>query len=148
MKSGARRERVFSNDMIEVHLGSLEESTFVNYRLERLGADWVLFITGGEPHIGSVACSEKCRVPEKLWQITLGPHKEGEIVKNAALRLKDIIVGEILVVGGIHYENLNSEQIGLIEKNCEILLERLASIVINDNLGNRVSKPPPMPPGI
>ena len=33
--------------MIEVHLGSLEENTFVSYRLERLGADWVLFITGG-----------------------------------------------------------------------------------------------------
>jgi gallate decarboxylase subunit D len=140
------RERVFSNDMIEVHLGSLEENTFVSYRLERLGADWVLFITGGEPHIGSVACSEKGRAPEELWQITLGPHKEEAIVKNAALRLKDILTGEILVVGGIHYDNLNSEQIGRIEKNCEILLERLASIVINGDWGNRASKPPPMPP--
>jgi len=124
--------------MIEVHSGSLEENTFVNYRLERLGEDWVLFITGGRPHIGSVACSEKGRAPEELWQITLGQHKEGDIVKNAALRLKDLLAGEILVVGGIHYEDLNSEQIGRIEKNCEILLERLESIVINDNWGNRV----------
>lgn len=119
--------------MIEIHSGSLKENTFVNYRLERLGADWVLFITGGEPHIGSVACSEKCRGSEKLWQITLGPHKEEGIVRNAALRLKNILTGEILVVGGIHYENLNSEQIRRIEKNCEILLERIESIVINDN---------------
>jgi hypothetical protein len=133
------RERVFSNDMIEVHSGSLEENTFVNYRLEQLGADWVLFITGGEPHIGSVACSEKARASEELWQITLGPHKEEGIVKNAALRLKDILTGEILVVGGIHYDNLNSEQIGQIEKDCEILLERLESIVINGDWGNRVS---------
>jgi len=123
--------------MIEIHLGSWEENTFVSYRLEQLGCDWVLLITGGKSHIGSVACSEKNRVSEKVWQITLGQHKEETIVKKAVLRLKDILSGEILVVGGIHYDNLNRKQIRQIEKNCEDLLIHLEEIIINNGLRNR-----------
>ncbi|MEE9118466.1 MAG: hypothetical protein V3U02_07720 [Calditrichia bacterium] len=123
--------------MIEVHLGSWEENTFVSYRLEQLGYDWVLLITGGKSHIGSVACSEKNRASEEVWQITLGQHKEENIVKNAVLKLKDILSGEILVVGGIHYDNLSRKQIQQIEKNCEALLKHLEEIIINDDLRNR-----------
>jgi len=121
----------------EVHLGSWEEKTFTSYRLEQFGYDWVLFITGGQAHIGSVACSEKNRTPEKVWQITLGQHKEENIVKNAVLRLKAILSGEILVIGGIHYDNLSRKQIQQIEKNCEVNLKRLEEIIINDDLKNR-----------
>lgn len=119
--------------MIEVHSGSLEEKTFVSYRLEQLGHDWLLFITGGESHIGSVACSEKNRTSEEVCQITLGKHKEDTIVRNAILRLKYLLKGEILVVGGIHYDNLSRKQIQQIEKNCENLLKRLEAIMINDD---------------
>ena len=119
--------------MIEVHLGSLKEKTFVSYRLGHIGYDWILLITGGKSHIGSVACSEKNRMTDEVWQITLGAHKEDNIARNAALRLKDILKGEILVIGGIHYDRISRKQIQQIEKNCETLLKRLEAILIKDS---------------
>jgi gallate decarboxylase subunit D len=118
--------------MIKIHLGSLKEKTFVSYQLGRIGCDWILLISGGKSHIGSVACSQNNRMTDEVWQITLGAHKENKIVRNATLRLKDILKGEILVIGGIHYDRISRNQIQQIEKHCDTILKLIEAILIKE----------------
>ncbi len=118
--------------MIELHTGNTEDKTYICYRLEKLGRDWVLYITGGEPHIGSVACTEKAADSGKFHQITLRHHRENAIVRQALNRLREILDGEILVVAGIHYDGIEGDQIRQIEQNCAELLNQL-SAKLRDN---------------
>ncbi len=118
--------------MIELHTGNTEDKTYVSYRLEKLGRDWVLYITGGEPHIGSVACTEKTSDTVELHQLTLRRHKEDAIVRQALDRLKETLDGEILVVGGIHYDDIERDQVRQIEQNCTVLLDQLAAKLRNN----------------
>lgn len=113
--------------MIEIHTGSTKEKSYVSYRLEKLGRDWLLYITGGVPHIGSVACTERTGENGEIRQLTLRHHREDKIVRRAVERLKQILDSEILVVGGIHYDGIEPDQILQIEQNCKKLLERLTS---------------------
>ena len=111
--------------MIEIHTGNTEDRSYVSYRLEKLGRDWVLYITGGIPHIGSVACTEKTGDTGEIHQFTLRHHREDIIVRFALERLSGLLDGEILVVGGVHYDGIEPDQIRQIEQNCAELLDRL-----------------------
>jgi len=112
---------------ITFSIGDKQSNNFVEYRLMPLGRDWILQITGGDAHIGSLALSEK----EQIHQITLDKHKESEIVEKAILGLKDLFQGELLVIGGIHYHNIQPSQITEIEDYCEELLDRVKQHIIN-----------------
>ncbi len=113
--------------MIEIHTGSCEYKSYVSYRLEKHGRDWVLYITGGVPHIGSVACTERIGDTAEIHQFTLRHHREDKIVRRAVEGLRGLLEGEILVVGGIHYDDIEPDQIRQIEQNCAELLNRLTS---------------------
>jgi hypothetical protein len=116
--------------MIEISLGSENDKTYVNYRLEPVGRDWILLITGGDSHIGSVAVTEKeSKNPDEIWQKTLTIHKEGGIVRTAVSKLSKVLSGELLVVGGVHYDDINKSQIFQIVNNCNLLLEKLVEMV-------------------
>lgn len=114
---------------IELRRGIAEQKTEVCYTLRPLGRDWLLLITGGQAHVGSVACSQSGR--DEPWQFTLGTHKEGPIVRNAVAALRGVLEGEVLVVGGIHYDRIAREQIGDIERHCEELLHELVARIRN-----------------
>ena len=114
-------------ESIAFSTGDQPSKTFVEYRLTPIGRDWILQITGGEAHVGSLALSEK----EQIHQITLQTHKESEIVQKAILGLKDLFQGELLVIGGIHYDDIQTSQIIQIEKNCDVLLTRVKDYIVN-----------------
>ncbi len=118
--------------MIEIHTGNTKDKSYISYRLEKLGRDWVLYITGGVPHIGSVTCTEKTGGTGETHQFTLRHHREDIIVRMALERLKRLLEGEILVVGGIHYDGIEPDQIRQIEQNCASLLERLTAKLIDN----------------
>jgi len=90
----------------------------------RFGRDLVILVSGGETHIGSVAVSNKARSGE-IRQLSLLGHREEVIVSQAAEVLKEVVPGEIMVVGGIHYDDINKEQIDEINENCCQLLDQV-----------------------
>lgn len=120
------RKNPKQDDAFTLSMGKRENNNFVEYRLLPMGRDWILQITGGETHIGSLALSEG----KQIHQITRKQHKETEIVHKAVSALKDLIPGELLVVSGIHYDNIKIEQIREIEKYCGILLIKLQEYLI------------------
>ncbi len=113
---------------IELTLGLEKDKNNVRFRLDRIGRDWILFITGGKAHIGSIAVTEKCTAG-LIWQKTLGIHKEKSIVQEAINRLQQIIPGELLVIGGIHYDDISKDQIDQILHNTFKLIDQLETML-------------------
>jgi hypothetical protein len=111
--------------IIDVSVGEEKEQTHVRLRLHAFGKDFILLIGGGQEHIGSVACTNKLKGYE-FMQHTLLLHKEDVLVKTALLKLEELLPGELLVIGGIHYDNIDKEKIAAIVKNCDQLIVKAA----------------------
>ncbi len=114
--------------VIEVSAGLLENQTEVCCRWVPFGRDAVLFISGGEAHIGSVAGTDRLG-GDQLWRVTLRGHREDEIVLEAVARLRKLWPGEVMVVAGIHYDSIERSTIDAILANCRHCLEQLADRV-------------------
>lgn len=115
--------------VVEIKKGNPKEKTQVVYSLFQFGKDYILLIHGGETHIGSVGCSDKKSTAKKHYY-TLETHREDAIVARAVSVLNKTIQTEILVVCGIHYDQISLIQIQLINQNCEELLDQLEKILI------------------
>ncbi|MCP4757607.1 MAG: hypothetical protein GY866_42665 [Proteobacteria bacterium] len=113
-----------SEKILEYQSGDPKGKTHVVYRLYRFGRDLVLMISGGDAHIGSVACSDK-ESTSNHHQFTLTKHKEDELVKEALDELKDVVPGEILVVGGIHNDRITQRQMKQITGDCRKLVQEI-----------------------
>ena len=96
--------------IVEFSRGHLEEKTQISYQLYQFGRDWILMIGGGERHFGSLACSDPS-LEKRFHQYTLGIHKEGEIVRAAIEELQPLIRNELIVICGVHYDDISKDQI-------------------------------------
>lgn len=104
--------------------GTVQDKDFVAYTLYTMGRDYLLVVSGGETHIGALGCSENVRGAAPHF-FTLVGHREDAIVKQAVTRLSGIIKGELLVVCGIHYDQITREQIAAINSHSDMLLKRI-----------------------
>ncbi len=107
--------------LIHLNAGEKQNKTEVCFDIYALGRDLVLVISGGETHIGAVACSNQ----GSLESFGLKNHKELELVKEVAHELAEATTKEILVVGGIHYDDISKEQIDEINVHIEKLTSTL-----------------------
>ena len=97
------------------------------------GADVLVAIWGGEkPHIGAVAVAQprpSLKDPETTSSsasvICLVGHKEDELVKAAAEILAATLKTQVVVTGGIHWDNLAPAAIQRIVQNSEILVDKI-----------------------
>ncbi len=112
-------EKVF-----EYQQGREVDKTAVKYELIRFGRDYILFISGGEAHIGSAAFSDNTE-ESGVIQFNRLNHREDLIVEEAVNALKNLVSGELMVVGGIHYNSITRNQIEQINTNCRQLLEKI-----------------------
>ncbi len=120
--------------LAEYSLGNEKEKTLTTYCLFRFGRDFLLTITGGETHIGSIACTDSVKAAIAN-QFTLLTHREDEIVRQATEALKSVIPGHLLVVGGIHYDDISREQISTINENCRFLKDKMVGFVKTELVG-------------
>ena len=99
--------------------GEIEQKTYVCFKLYKLGRDWLLTVLGGEEHIGAISISDKTAQSEH--HISLLHHKEGDLVTSMLQELKNLTSTELLIVGGIHYEEISNAKIEKIILNCRTL---------------------------
>jgi len=116
--------------IIEIQQGDSKDKTSVTYSLFKFGRDYMLLIHGGDPHIGSVGCTDK-KTDRQYHQFTLETHREDRIVEKAVKTLNRIIKDEVLVVCGIHYDQISLNEIQTINQNCEELLKQMAEFITN-----------------
>ena len=105
-------------------LGEKQEKTLVEFQLLSLGKDWLLIISGGDFHLGALACTDKVQ-GDNCFHYTLTDHEEGQVVTKAMEKLKNLVPGQLLVIAGIHYDDINKVQIKKILGNCEALTSQL-----------------------
>ena len=96
-----------------------------------IGQDLLVAIWGGEkPHIGAVSIAQP-RPSLKDPMITsstasvfcLLGHKEDELAKAAAEILSAALNTNVIVTAGIHWDNIDQNDIGKVIQNSDILLE-------------------------
>ncbi|HTY92178.1 MAG TPA: hypothetical protein VMC84_13465 [Methanocella sp.] len=91
-----------------------------------VGDDLVVFITGGKAHIGATAVGIKTEGVATSSVITTPAHREDRVVKDAAEKLAKKLDKTVVVVSGIHYDNITKEEIEETLRLCDELVNALA----------------------
>ncbi len=76
-----------------------------------VGGDLLVTITGGSAHIGAAAVGIKTEGMATSSVITVPAHREDRIVKDAAEKLAKELGRTVVVVAGIHYDDMSQEEI-------------------------------------
>jgi len=110
---------------------SRQRSSFnASLSLQPLGDDLQVVIWGGErPHVGAVAVAEPrvsrtdpSRTTASSSVICLSGHKEDELARDAALRLAIVSRGAVAVTAGLHWDQLDADDIKEVLLLCDELI--------------------------
>jgi len=104
--------------------------TRVRLTWQRWGDDLHVHIGGGRDHIGAVALVGRDRSGETCARVlAVPPHKEDQMVLQAARRLHAAVGANVCVTGGVHVENITPDEIALIPLNAEEGIEQLVRMI-------------------
>lgn len=88
------------------------------------GEDLQVMLYGGEPHIGAVALAS---LGSGALLIVLPGHREGPLAREMAESLAQALNCKVCVTCGIHYNEINQQEIGLVlgcaDELCQKLIE-------------------------
>jgi len=109
----------------------------LNYTLSTLGNDIILLVGGGKEHIGSVVLAvprPSLINPEKISStvslLNVAGHKDDEIARPLAEALCVASNQPVVVIVGVHYDDLNSEGIRTIQILNEQAKEKIKDWII------------------
>lgn len=111
----------------------VEDAEFpVDALLQRLGEDYLLSVWGGRAHIGAVAMAQPRaglrdadRVSATASVFCYVGHKEDELVKRVSERLAAALGAKVVVVAGLHWDDLSDEGIRRVCGNVDVLVDRI-----------------------
>jgi gallate decarboxylase subunit D len=97
-----------------------------------MGADLLVIVYGGLMHIGAVAMgqprpslSDPGTVSATSSVFSFLGHKEDRVVKPMAEELAKRLNKKVVVVAGIHWDALSTEEIAVVLELCERLKDRI-----------------------
>jgi ABC-type sugar transport system substrate-binding protein len=110
-----------------------------------LGNDILVVLSGGSAHIGAVAMAQprpSLADPRKVGATssvyTYVGHKEDVIAKTMAEKLAKFLNRKVVVVAGIHWDNLRDEEIEMIVNMCHEITEDLMNKFLSISSDTRV----------
>lgn len=80
----------------------------------RAGDDYVFLITGGEAHVGAVACAYRHEGEIRSETISVPGHREGELVQELAESAASKLGHRAVVMMGIHIDHATKQDIAQI----------------------------------
>ena len=103
----------------------------VSAKVIETGKDLVVVIGGGESHIGAVGVSfptasiinDKLTVTTSI--ITLPSHKDDVVAKITGEKISKALERKVVVIAGIHFDNISKNDIDEILNCCELLTEKI-----------------------
>jgi len=98
----------------------------VSLKAMDVGDDLLVTITGGKAHIGATAVGIKTEGVATASVITTPAHREDRVVGGAAEKLAKKLDKTVVVVAGIHYDNITKEEIDETLRLCDELVNALA----------------------
>lgn len=96
----------------------------INLQAIPAGRDLLLMITGGEAHIGAASTAYAEGEGIQVQTTAVPGHKEHVLTAGMAKRAAEVLNRTVTVVMGIHYDDLNREEINRISEITEALLEQ------------------------
>lgn len=109
-------------------LGRVKIDLKANY----VGEDLIIVVSGGDvPHVGAISYGGEGFRNKDFEKNTIiyGNHKEYIISQRFSQRIGDIFKGNYMISVGIHLENITGEEIKIVIKLSEELLEEIISII-------------------
>jgi hypothetical protein len=90
-----------------------------------VGDDLLVTITGGNAHIGAAAVGIKTEGMATSSVITVPAHREDRVVKDAAEKLAKALDRAVVVVAGIHYDDMSQDEIMDTLQLCDEMINTL-----------------------
>ena len=103
-----------------------EGRSVVRLRWEAVGPDLVLWFSGAGEHVGAVALGDfDARSGRAYVQCLSAPgHRDDLVARQMALEASRRLRGRVVAFGGIHLDDITSEERALVVANAERLLAR------------------------
>lgn len=99
------------------HTITLEENGLeITVRIIPMGDDMVVFLSGGQSHIGAVAVS--CGEEKDSSVISVPGHREDGPARVMAEALHEALGRNVTVVAGMHWDNLSKEGLDTVLRIC------------------------------
>jgi hypothetical protein len=111
--------------MPETLLSNSSGRLSIAMRAVDIGDDLLVTITGGEGHIGAAAVGINVGELATSSVITVPSHREDRVAKSAAEKLAKALNRSVVVVAGIHYDNITKEEIDETLRLCDELVKAL-----------------------
>ena len=110
-----------------IHIFTGRQRTRVDFFCYKLGNDIQLLILGGQIHIGAVSLATFNPDNQNTEASFIGVpgHREDEISMQVAGKLGAQLRTTVSVTAGIHYDQLNKEELTAIINNIRVLTDRL-----------------------
>ncbi len=101
--------------------------------------DLVIVVTGGRDHVGAVALAlprPSLKDPERTSAsssvLTMPGHKEDVLVKEISEKVAAGTGRNVMVVGGVHYDNLDERQLATLHRLWLKLIDKIIAILVNN----------------
>lgn len=103
-------------------------NTLVDYKIDKIGDDLFITITGGDIHIGGVGL-----VSNGSYNIlSVENHKEYELIQPLAKRLTKYEDITILISAGIHVDDISLDEISEIVHNNCIAIDKIDKYIFSE----------------
>ncbi len=119
----------------DIYVRTQVANLVVEARAVQIGADILVCIWGGDrPHIGAVAAAQprpsladENRRSATCSVLTFLGHKEDEVVKAVSEHLSAALDTRVVVTAGIHWDELEQNEIGVIGSRIEEITRQLTA---------------------
>lgn len=117
------------NNKLSFQVG--EGRTKVQLEAHEIGKDYLVTITGGKKHIGSVGVGAFHKESGRGYSsvITFPGHKDDRLAKKSSEEIAKKVKKNIVVVSGFHLENITQSEIDEVMKNAEKAVSKFISSV-------------------
>lgn len=105
--------------MYEFSIG--QEKTKINYKVELIGDDLDITITGGKAHIGCIVIITN----NSYNLLNLPNHREDEIIKPFIKKFRNYNKGTILIKAGFHIDDIALNEITDVLNNNKIGIKKI-----------------------
>ncbi|WP_138493516.1 hypothetical protein [Paenibacillus pinistramenti] len=95
----------------------------IELHASRLGQDHLLVITGGAAHIGAASVSSQSEDGVLTQTSAVPGHKEHVLTDSLAHKAAAQLGSTVVIIMGIHYDNLDQEEIREVGRISEHLVE-------------------------
>ena len=107
--------------------------TKVSLSAQWMGNDLIVCLFNDQGHLGAVAVADFCHAENRASTsvITRLGHKDDAVASNAAHTICREFKKPVCAIAGIHVDHIAEQEIADILHNCDVLVEKLMKLIVD-----------------